>query len=64
MADETPTIDDIEDLRKQMDILEAEMQEMMKATSEILNIATACEAMAARLAAKFEESVSDWWWIK
>jgi len=64
MTDETSTINDIAELRKQMEILEAEMEEMSKATREILNIATACEAMASRLAEKYGEAVADWWWIK
>ena len=60
MADDDPTI---EDLQKQIDMLNTDLDEMMKATREALSLAKACEHMASKLAEKFDESLADWWWL-
>tara|TARA_R110000803_G_scaffold38441_3_gene83072 strand:+ start:10764 stop:10946 length:183 start_codon:yes stop_codon:yes gene_type:complete len=60
MADSDPTI---EDLQKQMDELNAYLEEIMTTTREVLILAKACEHMAQKLAEKFNEPLADWWWL-
>tara|TARA_R110002167_G_scaffold365260_1_gene589353 strand:- start:492 stop:674 length:183 start_codon:yes stop_codon:yes gene_type:complete len=60
MADNDPTI---EDLQKQMDELNAYLEEIMTTTREVLTLAKACEHMAQKLAEKFNEPLADWWWL-
>ena len=55
--------DEINNLLQQMDELNAEFEEVMKASREVLIISKACEHMASKLAEKFNESLAEWWWI-
>jgi prefoldin subunit 5 len=60
MTDETPTI---EDLQRQIDQLESEMQELMEEVSKVLNMGKAVEHIAQRLATSHKEPLADWWWL-
>jgi len=59
MTDETPTI---EDLQKTIEILEQELDEMAGKVDRLEKVEKACQDMAQKLADKFKDSLSDWWW--
>ena len=59
MTDESPTI---EDLQNRIDILEGELDEMQGKLERLLKIEQACHDMAQKLADKYKNSLSDWWW--
>ena len=58
--DDDPTI---EKLQRQLDELNAELDEIVKASNDILAISKACEHMAQKLATKFNDPLADWWWL-
>ena len=59
MADETPTI---EDLQKTIEILEGEIDEMQGKIDRLIKLEQACHDMGQKLADKFKTPLSDWWW--
>lgn len=59
MADEDPTI---EELQTKIEILEGELDEMAGKVDRLEKVEKACQDMAKKLADKFKDSLSDWWW--
>lgn len=59
MADEDPTI---EELQTKIEILEGELDEMSGKVDRLEKVEKACQDMAQKLADKFKDSLSDWWW--
>tara|TARA_R100000541_G_scaffold1884_1_gene6886 strand:+ start:937 stop:1122 length:186 start_codon:yes stop_codon:yes gene_type:complete len=60
MDDEIPTV---EDLQKQIDQLESEVQELMGEVAKALSMKRAVEHIAQRLATFHNEPLADWWWL-
>lgn len=60
MADDNPTI---EDLQKQIDRLESELDEAMAVVNEINMIKRACRHMGQKLADENGDALADWWWL-
>ena len=59
MADENPTV---EDLQKQIDRLESELDDAINVVNQIESIKRACQHMAQKLADKNGDALADWWW--
>ena len=59
MADEDPTI---EELQTKIEILEGELDEIAGKVDRLEKVEKACQDMAQKLADKFKDSLSDWWW--
>lgn len=59
MADETPTN---QDLLKKIEILEGELDEIQGKLDRLMKIEKGCHDMAQKLADKYKDSLSDWWW--
>ena len=58
MADEDPTI---EDLQKQIETLEADFDELQTLVRRLLGIEKACAELAQKLATERGEALADWW---
>lgn len=58
MTDEDPTI---EDLQKQIETLEADVDELQALVKRLLGIEKACAELAQKLAAERGEALVNWW---
>lgn len=61
MSDETPTNAHL--LRK-IEILEQELDELQNKLNRVLEIESACEQLAQKIAAERGDALANWWWVR